>query len=120
MSSIKYMSATRFAIQQRIPVKESKEKFRKFFLELVQYIDANGLYEFEGIRDKCKATAYKINKGDFSKGTIDRIAELFKFCSTWQAKRAREMEFLLKKLKDREYSQSKVESEDGVVPEETE
>lgn len=78
------MSATRFAIEHRIPVSESKEKFRDFFGQIVMYIDQKGLYHFDGIHGKVEVISKKLKSGDYSKDTIQRIGELYRFCETFR------------------------------------
>ena len=78
------MSATRFAIEHRIPVSESKEKFREFFGQIAMYINQKGLYHFDGIHGKVEVIFKRLKSGDYSKDTIQRIGELYRFCETFK------------------------------------
>lgn len=80
----RYLSATRFAIEKKISVEESKEMFRRAFVELIEYINAKKLYEFEGIREKCTVIDSKMRNNDYGKETMERLFALHRFCETFK------------------------------------
>lgn len=86
----RYLSATRFAIEKKISVDESKAMFRRAFVELIEYINAKKLYEFEGIREKCTVIDKKMQGNDFGKDTMERLFALHRFCETFKKLSAEE------------------------------